>query len=153
MRSLYRRAVTNSVIDVKRNVTQPSVGQLQSFAANLQTIKQKRASPNTITRTSLKNMRKPSFAAMTAQREEPTHLASQKSVNPLRMTHRPSPLIGTSPCITRYANLFLTTKKPDTAITIRPIGKQQNKEKAPAASVQRLTLKCFLWPISGIYTF
>lgn len=42
-------------------------------------------------------------------------------------------LIGTAPCITRYANLPLTTRKPDMAIIFRQTGMRRNKAKAPAA--------------------
>ena len=72
-------------------------------------------------------------------------LSSLKSANHLHMTRRSSSLIGTAPCITRYANLPLTTGESVTAITIKPTGTQQNKEKAPAAKLQRLALKCSIY--------
>lgn len=60
----------------------------------------------------------------------PTHHAGRKLVRPFLMTSTPISSTLTVPCITRFASLPLMTRKPDMAITIKPI-EMLNNSPAP----------------------
>lgn len=84
------------------------------------------ASPATTIPTSWKNIRKQSYTIMTGQPTEPTLLARRKSARPSPTTARPIFSILTAPCITRFADLPLTTKKSATAIITKQTAMRNN---------------------------
>lgn len=99
-------------------------------AVNWQVTKHRKDSSITTIPTSWKNIRKQSFATMIGRSPEPTHHAGRKLVRPFLMTTTPMSSTLTVPCITIFASLPLTTRKPDMAITIKPI-EMLNNSSAP----------------------